>query len=479
MKNFFAISISAVMLAALCSCSGEPAAEPVKGNVRYPENLRITAGSEKLSSAGKSWNGLDTLVVFDKDNGAVKFLTSSDGTASTAVFGSDGWTGKEPVYASVSDVTEYASCTSEGVLTVNLEPDQTASAPESCPDNVSAFVGKVSADVDDCRIGQMKTAVGFIRVPFIKADISSITAAAPGGEALAGTFDVDYVSMADGNSAFWTPSAVGVISHSVTLVPSKHCFTAGAWCFAVLPQKYSKGIDLTFRGADGNVLYAYNVGGEEGLTVGRNETVTVETPHVDPLPETITISLDFYNETNVNPLGFETPAAAAENATDGEDYTMQYEYMFRGQKKTEDLTFTVCKGTGASSARYYYSAPGSMTYGTVGRKILIFTATNGWIKVPAIEGRYLQSVTLSHGNGAPKQMQIKPDIAGKTILAYTSKAASQIATKDHLNTQTCAFYSNSASKTEMGKPYYLYFASGASLRVYNITLVYTKELPVK
>lgn len=429
------------------------------------------------------WTELDTLVVFDRDNEGVKFVTGADGTSPTAVFETGDWTGKEPSYASVSEMAADASCV-DGTLSVRIASEQKAHTPEYCPANVSAFVGKVRADIDNSRIDEMKPVMGFIRIPFIKTDITSVTASAVGGEPMAGRVFVDYGALSSGEDNFWTASAG---AQTVSLVPGESavadgtegCFRAGAWLLAVLPQTYSEGISLSFKGADGSVLYSYTVGGDGGLTVGRNETVTVDTPHADPLPETITISLDFYNDDNVNPLGFDAPTAASENGTNGEDYVYSYDYVFRDQKQTENLIFTVCKGTAAANARYYYAAPGSMTYGTVGRKILMFIATNAWIKVPAIEGRYLQSVTLSHGNGAPKQMMVKDDLASKGNLGYTSKAASQIATKDHLNTQTIAWYSDSATKTEMGRPYYLYFNSGASLRVYNITLVYTKELPTK
>lgn len=473
----------AALAAGVCSCSDEPATEPVRGNVRYSVSLNIRTGSEAMPSRDGFWTELDTLVVFDLDNAGVKFVTGADGTSPTAVFGTGDWTGKEPFYASVSERADEASCT-DGILSVVLSPTQKSKAPELCPLNVSAFVGKVKADVDNSRIDEMKPVMGFIRIPFVKTDIASVTASAVGGETLAGRVLVDYGKLSSGESNFWTASS-GV--SSVTLVPGESavagdtegCFRAGAWLLAVLPQTYSQGISLSFSGADGSVLYSYTVGADDGLTVGRNETVTVDTPHADPLPETVTISLDFYNEANVNPLGFDAPTAASENGTTGEDYVYAYDYVFRDQNRTENLTFTVCKGTAAANARYYYAAPGSMTYGTVGRKILMFIATNAWIKVPAIEGRYLQSVTLSHGNGAPKQMMVKDDLASKGNLGYTSKAASQIATKDRLNTQTIAWYGDSSAKTEMGRPYYLYFNSGASLRVYNITLVYTKELPTK
>lgn len=483
MKPHSIIFLSAAALAAVCSCSDEPAAEPVPGNVRYSVSLNIRTGSEAMPSRDVFWTELDTLVVFDRDNEGVKFVTGADGTLPAAVFGTEDWTGKEPFYASVSERADDASCV-DGVLSVRIASEQKAYAPELCPSNVSAFVGKVVADIDNSRIDEMKPVMGFIRIPFIKTDIASVTASSVGGEPLAGRVWVDYGKLSSGVHDFWDVSS-GM--PSVSLVPDESavadgtdgCFRAGAWLLAVLPQTYSKGISLSFKGADGAVLYSYTVGTNGGLTVGRNETVTVDTPHADPLPETITISLDFYNEANVNPLGFGALTAASENGTEGEDYIYAYDYVFRGQEQTENLTFTVCKGTAATNARYYYAAPSSMTYGTVGRKILMFIATNAWIKVPAIEGRYLHSVTLSHGNGAPKQMMVKDDLASKGNLGYTSKAASQIATKDRLNTQTIAWYGNSAAKTEMDRPYYLYFNSGASLRVYNITLVYTKELPTK
>lgn len=483
MKTDFKLFLSALSLAAVCSCSQEPAVEPVPGNVRYSVSLNIKTGSETMSSRKSYWTELDTLVVFDRDNAGVKFFTGVDGNSATAIFETDDWTGKEPLYASVSETADAAFCNADGILSVGLASRQEASAPELCPSNASAYVGKVIADVDNSCIDEMKPVMGFIRIPFIKTDISSIVASAPGGEKLAGRVEVNYGKLTSGERDFWTaPEGAS----SVTLVPGTSaiaedtggCFKAGAWLLALLPQTYSRGISLSFTGDDGKILYSYTVGEEDGLTIGRNEVVTVDTPHADPLPETISISLDFYNESNINPFGFGALASADEDAVNGEDYDYAYNYIFRGQEQVENLTFTICKGK-AANARYYYAAPGQMTYGPVGRKILMFIATNAWIKVPGIEGRYLQSVTLSHGNGAPKQMMVKDNPESKANLGYTSKAGSQIATKDHLNTQTISWYSNSAQRTEMGKPYYLYFNVGASLRVYHIKLVYTKELPIK
>ena len=101
-----------------------------------------------------------------------------------------------------------------------------------------------------------------------------------------------------------------------------------------------------------------------------------------------------------------------------------------------------------------------------------------WIKLPAIPGRVLKSVTLSHGNTSPKQMQVRPSVNG-TVYGYTSRAASQIASATSLNTQTVSFPNTQSGVervTTPGTSYYLCFTSGKSLQIFDIEIIYTHSL---
>ena len=75
----------------------------------------------------------------------------------------------------------------------------------------------------------------------------------------------------------------------------------------------------------------------------------------DTLPDEIVISLDFYNENDINPLGTFIEGVTNQKAA-GEEYMWRYLYQVDGNEMFKDFPFVVSKGLEAN-AEYKYTKP--------------------------------------------------------------------------------------------------------------------------
>ena len=181
-------------------------------------------------------------------------------------------------------------------------------------------------------------------------------------------------------------------------------------------------------------------------------------------------------------MGEFVPAAAGQTAA-GEDYTYVYDYLCDGIEMSMDLTFTVSKGSDASaSQRYQYT-----TVSGVSHNVYFNPANNGWVRLPGIPGRYLKSVSMFHGNNtAAKRFRLQEepptnaDGVGRyfssTPLVSAPSATEPIETSVTVPTGTTT--AGQLVNTEAGRSYTMQFTTGASLRIFSIRLVYTKDEPV-
>ena len=498
MKRISFLLLAGLAIWTACSKDNEAGkpdpVDPNPSTVETKLSINVAAETKTMVMGGLTplWVKTDTLVVFDNTGKAVKFTTEANREAS-AVFTTNSWTeGNTPGYASCSAVVNDAAGTSEGVLTVKLADAQRLVEQQSYGRNASALVGVVEGEEGNYTISSMKNVSGLLKIAIDRTDIASITIDAVGGEQLAGYADVNYSKLVAGDADFWTASAGKETSSSVVLTPGgtaineDGCFKANYYYVSLLPGTYSQGLRFTLRDTLDAVLVQRTAGAESGITIARNEVRELSMKLDDLLPKTITIDLQFLNDSDANPLGFGSLSADAEDATNGESYPYSYPYQFGGESKTLNLDFTVCKGATAG-ARYYYANPGSLVYPAGSRKPVFFVVKAGaWIKTPAIPGRFLQEVTFAHGNGsgAAKQLQVRRELS-ESAFAYTSTAASQVATADGPNVQTIKFFSSghtlngttqTGGTTAVNKSYYLWFNT-ANTRVYQLKLVYTNKLP--
>lgn len=111
----------------------------------------------------------------------------------------------------------------------------------------------------------------------------------------------------------------------------------------------------------------------------------------------------------------------ADQNVDGEEYSYTYNYTLDGAPAGKDFIFTISKGK--NSATYQpYKASG------LDHNVLLFGAkNNAWIKLPGIPGRYLKSVSMSHGNTTAKRFRVQENSqspVGKYFSSPSLKAPS-------------------------------------------------------
>lgn len=477
MKQYSATLLSAVLILA-SSCEDNINKGTVWDN---PNFLRITVSTEDLTETGTklavNWNETDSIRVFDNESRGVNIGTNDP---AQNIFFTYAWTAAKPVFAAYP-ADRVSSCTSEGIVSLTLDSEQTINSFNKPGPVLSA--GKVTGNNTAYKLSPMSNAIGQLKLTMFEDGADYIKVEAVGGEILAGGMEVDIPKLDKGEENFWSHGSGMQLSNSVTIRPSagSECITetgsmkAGTYYVSIFPQHYSEGLRITVARNEGDPIIRM-LGSEGGITVDRSGIVTFDGALDDTLPEEIVINLDFYNEEDNNPLG--TFVATTEQTTDGEEYIYRYEYDVDGINMHEDLSFIISKG-GETGASYQFT-----TVSGLGHKVYFNSKNYGWIKLPGIKGRFLKSVSMSHGNNtATKRFRIqeKPASAaaqaGKTYSSPLVKAPS--ATEPGV-TEVTFPTSNSTMgnlvNTTEGQSYYMMFTSGASLRIFNIKLVYTKTL---
>ncbi len=449
-----------------------------------PNFVRITVFSEPMRTMSDNievnWARMDKLMVFDQDN--VGYELGTTDVTTRAIFYSYAWggKGKTPRYAAYSKAPqEGIACTADGVMSVMLDGQQPVKAMNAYADNAIVSVGKITGNSTAYKIGSMKNISGLIKVAMSDPTAASITVEAIGGEIMAGYVDVDYAKIVSGEPAFWSPTPGKPHSSSVTITPVEGsdastpdgCLKTGAYYVAVLPQFYAEGLRITVRYSDGSTLVR-TLGATDGITVPRSNSEAFEGTLDDTLPDVITIRLAFDNEAGVNPLG--TFVATAAQGANGEEYTYTYNYTLDNAPATKDFTFTICKG--ASNATYQHFQASGLDH-----KVLLFGAANdGWIKLPGIPGRYLKSVSMSHGNTTAKRFRLQEESKSPVGKYFSSPllASPSLTTPvtETITIPTTATLDTQIINTIEGKSYTMQMTTGSSLRIFDITVVYSKTL---
>lgn len=486
-----------ILLAA--SCVKERVVEDVR--VVPAGQLSIEAASSSLtrtilnSKNDILWLNTDLLYVFNPENKATLFSTT-DNDVREATFSTDSWPGGEPRYAVHlnPDYNEKYELTSpgEGILPVKFRSVQNVIWKGTFARQASASVGKAEYREGRYVIGGMKNVMSVLSFRIEGTDVEKVIAKAIGNEVMAGWVWVDYGKLVGGDADFWTPMEEKSQSSTITLTPGgsvveDSCFKPGTYYMSLLPQTYAQGIELSIYSKGSSNPVVRTIGTKGGVVFKRNEIRPINTGVDDPLPATVTIDLAFYNEDNVNPLGFQDLTADKES-TKGETYNYTFNYEYNGNPASREFPIVICKGA-ASGARYHYKEYDLVWPSGTRGSVLVFDQANGWMIAPAIPGRVLQSVIYEHGNAYAKQMVIKeildpenPKLGDATTIAYTSKLT-PVASAEGPSSDRISFYSNGfegtnvTANTKSGKPYFLQFTGNNGTRVYHIKLVYTPTLP--
>lgn len=445
-----------------------------------PNNVRVVAHTEALGANSIVWSMSDSLSVFDQDGNMVSFCLEEGGNTS-GIFYSYEWTGNTPVYASYPAIEVTPSSVKEGEIVTSLVSEQTVSSPEVVP--AFAAVGQVNGKNNIYKVLPLKNIMGLFKITVDRADVSSIEIAANAeSESTAGVVTVDYTKLTAGEGSFWTP-VDGKMKKSVVLSPDTVDGSAQAfkkdkdYYISVLPQTYSKGITIRFTHSDGTSTQRELAA---PITVRRNSIFDLD----DLLPDNITISLDFENSKNVNPLG--TFVSWGSLSVEPATYSYPYEYECNGVSMTENVDFTIICGKEVDGVnvlnRYSYEAKVS------GHTKLLYVAgvtgkDGAWcIKLPAFSGRYLKEVSFTHtGTTYNRNFRLQEGYptAGHYFTkgaAPTSSTATATAT---ITIPTGATNTAQLNETKQGREYYVQLTGkGQAYYITNITVKYTREKPI-
>lgn len=491
--------LSATILLLTASCVKEQSIEQIPDVPAGP--LTISAGSSSicktiLSGGDKIlWLNTDLLYVFNRENTATLFSTTDDDVQS-ASFSTPEWPGGTPTYAVHlnPDYNEQfeLECPVDGVLPVKFRPVQNVIWKGTFARQASASVGKVEYVDNRFVIKEMKNVMSVLSFRIEGDNVEKIVARSIGNEVMAGWVNVDYAKLEAGETDFWAPIEGKKQSSTVTLTPGGNivkdsCFQPGTYYMTLLPQNYKSGIEFSIYTGGSATPLVRTIGKNGGVVLKRSEIRTVSTGVDDLLPANITIDLPFYNDGDVNPLGFGDLSASDESAG-GETYSYTFNYEIEGSPASMEFPIVVCKGSSAGARYHYKSYSLVWPEGRTG-SLLAFDQANGWIIAPAIKGRVLKSILYEHGNAYTKQMVVKeitdpsnPRLGDAVTIAYTSKQT-PVASADGPSSDRISFYSNGfestnvTANTKPGVPYFLQFTGNNGTRVYRIKLEYGTSLP--
>ena len=183
-------------------------------------------------------------------------------------------------------------------------------------------------------------------------------------------------------------------------------------------------------------------------------------PLEDNLPETVELNVDF---TKGWPFIPGIKAAADQNTAEDDVYMFSYRYMYEGSEISKDFTFGF-KGGIRSNEYNAYSFKTDEFYPGV---------ANCRMMIPAVESRYLLSVTMEVKNKTPnaKTFSLKTMTNGNFVACPGSAILGTPATLNFPIT-----VDGKTINTTKGTGYYMYF-SNANTTVTAIRLVYVSEEP--
>ena len=429
-----------------------------------PENVRVVAHTENIASGSLLWSEGDSLAVVDESGAGFLFAIEAAGNT-YGTFYTYKWAAETPAYAVYpADKT----VTHEGGLCTSLPSEYELTAMKHC--DAFAAVGRLEGSRNIYKALPMKNIMGLLKISVAEANVTSLKVEAVAGESLAGQVIVDVEKLYNNETAFWT-LVDGSMTSSVTVTPKvgsavekSGCFKPGEYYISLLPQTYESGLKITMTYADGKTEVIQR---NARIVVERNALFDID----DILPENITLELPFLNESNVNPLG--QFVAWANQSADGDTYAYSYEYDYNGQPMTLDLGFTIYAGN-----KYSYEAK----VAGLAQKVLYVSTGGKWvIKLPAIKGRYLKSVSFTH-TGVTEERRFRLQEGYPTPGHYFSA----VATPEDVTSEATATISiptgatdtAQISDTKIGTSYCVQLNTNKEYYITAISVTYTREKPV-
>ena len=255
---------------------------------------------------------------------------------------------------------------------------------------------------------------------------------------------------------------------SVTLKAPEGGFVATTTYYVVvLPGNY-KGFDITYTPKEGTPVSWSN---DMDYDLLRNDVMNIgQLNEPYPLPDVITISLDF--TTSKWPFS-QTVLATSSQDPAGDTYTYKYSYTYKETKMSTEFEFVFCKGTGTGYTHNYNGTAKA-------RRFIPSGTADAWIQLPGIDGRYLKSVSMSHGNLYEKRFKLQRKFDDGLAFYNSPK---KVATAADKPVETAIVFPTTDTDfgnlktTSLGGSYCMLFVE-ASAQISNITLVYTKDAPV-
>ena len=420
-----------------------------------PKFIRLEAETEILSVEGAEpfeikWVENASMTVFNNKGGKQDLLTNEP--AKNVFFSYDWEEGTDPTYAvypAASDLT----CTQEGVIGLEIAAEQKCTKAGVVENFVA--VGKVSGNHTGYKIKPMTNLTGYVVVKAGFSGITSIVVEAVGGEEIAGKIAVDYKSLAEGNSTWYSVSEE-TTKTSVSLTPAKTdgVLNAGTYYIAVLPRSYSAGLKVTLNYQYGTPVVKTIY--PEGVVVPRSALVSAGEKAIDgeSLPDELRVDLSFEkgNWPFVETIVSKETQEASNYA--GATYSYPCTYTSDEQEITRYLPFFI-KGNGYS----YYMSDWGLNMGS---------KNMSRITIPGLPGMYIKAIRLTSNNSAPKGCKLT-DMSWTDLVVCPQKA-------DKENHATLSFPTEDGIRTGYEASYYMYFTDKGWVTP-GISILYSKELP--
>lgn len=485
MRRFSYLLAAVLSLAALVSsCQREepqkPSVDPDTPDLR---DFALIAGVEDYEEEDESraifrlpnfirWVGTDKLKVYDVDGYGKKFGTAQSDVQRAEFRCGGWWEGKAPVMAVHSWFGNIDDCEYTGEkYTAYLNEKQRIVNRNSNAKEATASIGKVTQVGDHYEIEVMQNMYSLLAFTLKSPNVKSVTLEGLNSEVIAGWIDITYRDAAD-NYSTWTANTDSTKQQkSILVYPEENiapdgCFPSGQiFNICVLNQTFTNGITLTMKNRDNKEVkrtITKMVGGA-AVQLNRNRRHLLNKPLDDGVViegEDLPLTLDFSETWPFNEL-LVKPSNQLKTGLAGETYTFTH-----GEQID---TFEIANRAYASgeSSNLYYTNKGNdeapcLRFNNPTGEGTQQNSNGSWIKLPAIEGRMLHTVTVYSNNGYGTRylaLNTVPGVSGAFDSFGVLAGGSRTYTNKSLNYDTS---------------YYLVLTNASQLQISKIELTYGK-----
>lgn len=446
MKRYlFALSVAAI---AAGSCAkdadietGTASESRMKIDAILSEQTKTVIGDTEGSTLTVMFTSNDKLLVYGQNESTIQgvpFRPVEDGKSTTKTFTTDAWPdGFTPIYAvATTSESTLNTCTEDGVIKMLVNnARQKLDWSNSYASNSTTHVGKI--ENGRVFLKNVCSLIGF-RISG-KNDITKIELRGNADEDLGGWISVDYSKIGTEEQFYTVTNGVKKITVTAADDIDNGTATGGYipedtdFFISLLPGTYTNGFTITMTDKDGKVAQRMI---ETSVTLNRSKARLLSTP--------VNQGLDFKTVTLPEQISFkfgtkwpfvESVVAKDSQSSGGDDYTYDYSDSESGWSGT--FPFTICKGDSYSQTQ----------------QSLEFSGTNSWIRLPAIEGRILKSVTAKVRNSSNKQFNISETAGGTAMKSGSVKSG---------GTLTLSWSDSDTEKPQAGVSYYLNIPSSST-----------------